>query len=69
MIIIHRRSMNGGIRCGATSGKVSFYGAGVTCPKCVELDRGPTLEESMADLEAAAARFRESHPEWKETEP
>lgn len=63
-MIIHRRSMSGGIRCGVASGNVSFYGVGVTCPDCIELDRPPTREESLAQLAAAAAKFREQHPEW-----
>ena len=43
---IHRYNLRGRIVCGATTGRVSTSGTGVTCPECLRLTTGqrPTID-------------------------
>ncbi len=56
--LTHRATMRG-LRpvCGTKAmARVSHNGVGVTCPKCLEIERPLTREEAMKQIEAAAAK-------------
>ena len=56
--LTHRASMRGLHPVCGTKGmvRVSHNGVGVTCPKCLEIERPLTREEAMRQIEAAAAK-------------
>ena len=55
---IHRMSNKGGPRCGAKGMvRLSTSGAFITCAECIEADR-PNHEAQMAEINAAASRYR-----------